>query len=82
MIDAHLIRFFEKKGTLESMKGNGLIDRKGKLLDWQRTREIRKAEVELNVHPQNQHIALLQDFNIKKKLREQLSTLANKNLHL
>lgn len=54
MIDVHLIRFFEKKATLESMKTNGLIDKRGKLLDWQRTREIRKAEIEMSmIQPQN-----------------------------
>lgn len=77
----HLIRFFEKKTTINTMKNAGLIDKKGKLLDNSRTRDIRKAEIELKMlaHP---HIMRHEDFNIKKKLREQLHHLANRNLIL
>jgi hypothetical protein len=69
MIDVHLIRFFEKEITLNSMQSNGLIDKKGKLLDNIRARQIRKTEIELNVIP-SLYISRFKDFNIKKKLRE------------
>jgi hypothetical protein len=47
LIDVHLIRFFDRKAVQKNMKNAGLINRKGVLLDQNRTKEIRKIEAEL-----------------------------------
>ena len=62
------------------MKTNGLIDKKGLLLDKARAMEIRRQESELKMIGHHTHVAKHSDFNLKDKLNQQLNHLANRNL--
>lgn len=74
-VDMHLIRFFDKKQILDNLKHTGIINRRGKLLDQVRSKDIWRREAELQ-HESGKPT----EFNIRKKLREQLQHLANHNL--
>ena len=81
LIDVHLIRFFESKEIQRNLKNAGVINKKGTLLDTMRTKEIHKQESELMGRIDEPTLQMLRkDFNLKKKLNQQLNQLANQNL--
>ena len=61
------------------MRGTGLLDQNGTLLDAQRTRDIRRQESELRMI-RNPQVNRYKEFNINEKLNQQLYSLANRNL--
>ena len=71
----HLIRFFDKKQILDNLKSTGVINRRGKLLDNVRSKDIWRMEADIQPA-----VSKPGEFNIRRKLREQLQHLANHNL--
>lgn len=58
------------------MKAAGIINRKGKLMDETRTKEIRKHESEMHMVYEPPRSSLKKEFNLKEKIKQQISTLA------
>jgi hypothetical protein len=51
------------------MKAAGVINRKGKLMDAARTKEIRKYESEINMVYEPPKSSLKKEFNLKDKIK-------------